>query len=143
MTAKRLVHGLVAALLVAVVAVGGWYLLLGRGQELRTELGLVLVGERDRGGMDALFTGPLTITEGGCVGGGDATVIWPHGTEVVDEDPLVLRVPGNGLVRLGEKVEVGGGFVFEPSSDGGPRELEVGGVTVPERCTTGGVFLAD
>jgi hypothetical protein len=94
--------------------------------------------------MDALGAGRLSVV-GGCLGLGDVVVVWPHGTDVVDEDPLVVEVPEVGRVGLGDRVEVGGGFVVEHSDrDEAPEPgaLEVGGVTVPSSCARRDVFLA-
>jgi hypothetical protein len=104
----------------------------------------VLVSARTGAGMEALGAGPLSLV-GGCLGLGDFVVVWPHGTEVVDEDPLVVEVPDVGRAGLGDRVEVGGGFVVEHSDrdeapEPGPRE--VGGVTVPASCARHDVFLA-
>lgn len=80
---------------------------------------------------------------GGCLGADGAVVVWPHGTEVADEDPLSIRIPDNGIFDLGDQVEFGGGFVLEHSSDEvEPGPYEVAGVTVPAECAKYDVFLA-
>jgi hypothetical protein len=103
----------------------------------------VLVGQRSGSGMDALGGGVLEVV-GDCLGAGGYTVVWPHGTEVVDEDPLTIDVPGEGEVTLGDEVSLPGGYVSE--SDGGARTatgpVQAGGVTVPEDCVGKGVFLS-
>ncbi len=104
----------------------------------------VLVSARTGAGMDALGAGPLAVVAG-CLGLGDYVVVWPHGTEVVEEEPLVVDVPGVGRVGLGDRVQVGGGFVVEHSDRGAGRDAgspEVGGVTVPSSCARHDVFLA-
>jgi hypothetical protein len=103
----------------------------------------VLVGQRSGRGMDAMGGGVLEVV-GGCLGAGGATVVWPHGTEVVEQDPLTIDVPGQGELSLGDEVSLGGGFVGE--SDGVERADRPvragGGVSVPEDCVGTGVFLA-
>lgn len=103
----------------------------------------VLVSARTGAGMDALGSGPLTVV-GGCLGLGDFVVVWPPGTDVVDEDPLVVDVPEVGRVGLGDRVVVGGGFVVEhePGTARDAGSEEVGGVTVPASCARHDVFLA-
>lgn len=103
----------------------------------------VLVSARTGAGMDALGSGPLAVV-GGCLGLGDFVVVWPPGTDVVEDDPLVVEVPEVGRVGLGDRVEVAGGFVVE-HEPGTPRDagpVEVGGVTVPAPCARHAVFLA-
>ena len=103
----------------------------------------VLVGQRTGSGMDAMGGGVLEVV-GGCLGAGGYTIVWPHGTEVVDEDPLTIDVPGEGEVSLGDEISLGGGYVQE--SDGGASTpagpVQVGGVRVPEACVGQGVFLS-
>lgn len=135
-------RAILVLVVVGLVIGGAWYWWSGRGHEERIGAWVVLVGERDRGGMDARMIGPLAVN-GGCLGVHDAAVIWPHGTKVIDDDPVILEVPGNGRVRLGDEVELGGGMIFEPSSDGPARAFSASGVRVPEACSAQGVFLAD
>jgi hypothetical protein len=52
----------------------------------------VLVSERMGAGMDALGGGRLEVV-GGCLGASGSVIVWPHGTEVVDEEPL--RIGGS------------------------------------------------
>lgn len=102
----------------------------------------VLVGQRATSGMDALGGGTLEVV-GGCLGAGGYVVVWPHGTEVVDEDPLTIDIPDAGRVALGDEVQVGGGFVLEHSSTTrSPGPLQAGGITVPAECAAYDVFLA-
>jgi hypothetical protein len=102
----------------------------------------VLVSERATSGMDALGGGQLEVV-GGCLGADGTVIVWPPGTEVVNEDPLTIDIPDSGTFTLGDRVQVGGGYVLEHSSDGpaaGP--FEVAGVTVPSSCAEHDVFLA-
>lgn len=91
----------------------------------------VLVGESTSEGMDALLTGRLADV-GGCLGiepdeTGDAmAVVWPHGTEVVDDAPLTIEVPDDGRYAIGDTVSLAGGTVA-----GG----EVGGLPLPPECS--------
>ena len=102
----------------------------------------VLVSERATSGMDALGGGRLDVV-GGCLGAGGTVIVWPHGTKVVNEDPLTIEIPDNGTFTLGEEVRVGGGYVLEHSpGEGAADSFEVAGVTVPSSCSEHDVFLA-
>jgi len=96
----------------------------------------VLVGERSGDGMAALLPGRLAVVDG-CLGvqsEGDAAyvVVWPHGTEVVDEDPLTISVPDDGEHVLGDELEVGGGE--------SPLK-EPGGIDVEAECPGALIWL--
>ncbi len=129
----------------AAAAVGGLALLAACGGRVLTAGDVtVVVSARTGAGMDALGAGRLSVV-GGCLGLDDFVVVWPHGTDVVEEDPLRVDVPGAGTVGLGDRVEVGGGFVVEhpeggPEGEAGP--VEVGGAEVPAECARHDVFLA-
>ncbi|HYO18103.1 MAG TPA: hypothetical protein VES02_05480 [Dermatophilaceae bacterium] len=102
----------------------------------------VLVSERATSGMDALGGGRLEVV-GGCLGAGGTVIVWPHGTKVVNKDPLTIEIPDNGTFTLGEEVRVGGGYVLEHSSgESAADPVEVAGVTVPIPCSEHDVFLA-
>ncbi|WP_346619928.1 hypothetical protein [Blastococcus montanus] len=102
----------------------------------------VLVSEPADAGMDALGGGRLEVV-GGCLGAGGYVIVWPSGTEVVNDDPLTIDIPGQGTYGLGDEVEVAGGFVLEHSSrDVEPGPFDVAGVTVPAGCAEHDVFLA-
>ena len=100
----------------------------------------VLVAERTRGGMDALLEGTLAVVDG-CLGITDGTtyadtvVVWPHGTEVTNDDPKTIDLPGVGEIAVGEEVSVGGGV--DRSNTG-----RVGGLTVPSYCDSDEIWLA-
>ena len=102
----------------------------------------VLVGAKADNAADALLSG-LLANVGGCLGVDDTVVVWPHGTKVVSQKPLVLQIPHVGRVALGEEVNIGGGVFLDqhpvPSDVG---ELDVAGVTVPAACTTHNVWVA-
>lgn len=118
-------------------------LVAGCGGEVISAGGVtVLVAERASGGDDALGGGRLEVV-GGCLGASGSVIVWPHGTDVVDEDPLTIEIPGRGTFGLGDEVEVPGGYVLEHSSrDVEPGPYRVGGVTVPARCAEHDIFLA-
>lgn len=124
-------------------ALSGLFLLAGCGGEVMTASGTtVLVGAPSRSGMDALGGGTLEVV-GGCLGASGYVIVWPHGTDVVDEDPLTVDVPGVGRVALGEEFQVGGGFVLEHSSTTrSPGPYRAGGIVVPAECAAYDVFVA-
>ncbi|SEK22219.1 hypothetical protein SAMN04515665_101145 [Blastococcus sp. DSM 46786] len=128
----------------ALVASGAVPLLVacGGGEAISAGGVTVLVSEQTGFGMDALGGGRLEVV-GGCLGAGGSVIVWPHGTEVVDDAPLTIDVPGHGIYGLGDEVEVGGGFVLEHSSqDAPPGPYDVAGVTVPAGCAEHDIFLA-
>lgn len=102
----------------------------------------VLVSERTGAGMEALGGGRIEVV-GGCLGARGSVIVWPHGTEVVKEEPLTIDIPNYGTFALGDEVQVGGGYVLEHSSSNvEPGPYEVGGVTVPAECAEHDIFLA-
>lgn len=102
----------------------------------------VLVSEPLEAGMDALGGGRVEVV-GGCLGADGSVIVWPPGTEVIEDDPLRVDVPGSGTIGLGDDVELGGGYVLEHSSDEvEPGPYEVAGITVPAECAEHDVFLA-
>lgn len=102
----------------------------------------VLVSERSDAGMDALGGGRLEVV-GGCLGASGSVIVWPHGTEVLEDEPLTVDIPNYGKFALGEEVRVGGGFVLEHSSDDvGPGDYTAGGVNVPAECAEHDIFVA-
>ena len=112
------------------------------GEEISAGEVTVLVSEDLGSGMDALGGGRLEIV-GGCLGAGGSVVVWPHGTDVVDGDPLTIEIPGHGTFGLGDEVRLGGVYVLEhSSSDVEPGPYDVAGVTVPAACAEHDIFLA-
>lgn len=113
------------------------------GRAIETDEATVLVGERSGGGDDALWSGPLEVV-GGCLGVRGAVVVFPHGTEVIDEDPLRVDIPGDPEAALGDNVSLGGGFVIEHSEGeraaSGP--IRAGGVEIPAACAAYDVFVS-
>ncbi len=102
----------------------------------------VLVAGYQSGGSDAAGGGTLEVV-GDCLGARGDVYVFPQGTEVVDEDPLTIDIPGFGEVSLGEEFEVGGGWEVEHSSDDAePGPIEVGGVTIPDGCARYDIFLS-
>lgn len=115
----------------------------GGGRPVSVSGVTVLVSEPAEAGMDALHAGRLEVI-GGCLGAGGAVIVWPHGTEVVQEDPLLIEVPEYGAFAIGDHVEIGGGFVIDQSPEDHvePGPLDIGGVMVPAECVHHDVFLA-
>lgn len=130
MTIRRVLVLLVAA---ALVGGGAWWW-SGRPSTVQAGGTTVLIGERAWAGDEANIAGDLTVVDG-CLGLNDYVVVWPHGTDVVRDDPLTLDVPGRGEIGLGDEVALAGGFVHEPPYDGPRADLVVYGVAVPEPCT--------
>ena len=92
--------------------------------------------------MDALGGGNLEVV-GGCLGANGSVIVWPHGTEVVQKNPLTIEIPDYGTFALRDEVQVAGGYVLEHSSDHvEPRDHQVAGVTVPAECAKHDIFLA-
>jgi len=115
----------------------------GQGEVVQSGEVSVLVSERADGGMAAQGGGTLEVV-GGCLGAGGSVIVWPHGTQVVQDQPLAIRIPGLGTYTLGDEVLVAGGYVLEHSS----RNVEAGdflagGVSVPAECAEHDVFLAN
>lgn len=114
----------------------------GSGTDPRHADPRVLVGEEMEFSMAALGGGEVQLV-GGCLGAAGNVVVWPHGTRVMDREPLTIDVPGLGRVEVGQNVRLGGGFVVEHSEPGEvPDPLRVAGVTVPKSCAKHDVFLA-
>jgi hypothetical protein len=133
-----------ARLVVKLSAAFAAFTLLGGcgGQVISAGDVTVLVSEFPSGGMDAQGGGRLEVL-GGCLGASGSVIVWPHGTRVVDDDPLTIEVPDNGTFGLGDEVQLGGGWVLEHLSGiVEPRPYEVAGVTVPAECAEHDIFLA-
>lgn len=102
----------------------------------------VLVSEPSGAGMEALGGGRLEVV-GGCLGAGGSVIVWPPGTEVVEDDPLTIDIPDYGTFALGDEVQVAGGFVLEhPTREVEPGPYPAGGVTVPAACAKHDIFVA-
>lgn len=115
----------------------------GNGEVVEAGDVTVLVGERSGDAMDMAGGGRIEVT-GGCLGTSRYVVVWPHGTEVVDEDPLTIDIPDLGTFEIGDDVELGGGMVLEHAdSNVEPGDVEVAGITVPAACAEHDVFLAN
>ena len=84
----------------------------GQGEVVQSGDVSVLVSERADGGMAAQGGGTLEVV-GGCLGAGGSVIVWPHGTQVVQDQPLTIRIPGLGTYTLGDEVLVAGGYVLE------------------------------
>lgn len=137
MTAMRRQSSRCGALVLALVCalVAG----CGSGQVIESNGLTVLVAEPADDGADALLSGTLESV-GGCLGIAGYAVVWPHGTRVGDETPLVLDVPGYPKAALGEKAAVGGGVLFEPNAQDA-KDYSIAGVTIPATCVVAGVWI--
>lgn len=112
------------------------------GKHIRAGDAHVLVSEATRYSMLMAGGGTVKLI-GGCLGTDDYVVIWPHGTDVVQNDPLTIDVPGLGEVRIGQDIRLGGGMVVEHSEDEvKPGPLRMGDFTVPAGCAKYDIFLA-
>ena len=134
----------ILSMVVRLTSVAGLMLLTacGGGQVIEAGDVTVLVSERPDAGMDALGGGTLEVV-GGCLGASGSVIVWPHGTEVVQDDPLTVDIPGYGKFALGDEVRVGGGYVLEHSSGNvEPDDYAAGGITVPAECAEHDIFLA-
>lgn len=100
----------------------------------------VLIAEPADSGDDALLAGKLSDV-GGCLGIEGFAVVWPNGTRVSDEGPLSLTVPGQPKVGMGERIEVGGGVLFE-ANEQEPKDYSIAGVSIPARCVAAGVWMS-
>jgi hypothetical protein len=99
----------------------------GEGTVVKSGKVSVLVGaEGDGNNIAGIGYGGTVTMVGTCVGINQATVIWPYGTEVVSEDPLVLDVPGLSEIGLGDEVS-GGADEYE-------NFLPDGIEAIPEGC---------
>jgi hypothetical protein len=92
----------------------------------------ILVAAPADSGMDAMVIGTVAIVDG-CLGIGDHVAVWPSGTDVVAEDPLVIDVPGLGEVRVGDDVTGAGGYVQEYGRGDGPA--------LPDECSDAFVVI--
>ncbi len=102
----------------------------------------VLVSEWVAEGMASKGGGRLEVV-GGCLGANGSVIVWPHGTAVIQEQPLTISIPENGTFTLGDEVEIGGGYVLEHSSRQiEPGDFPVGDIKVPEECAKHDVFWA-
>jgi hypothetical protein len=128
---------------VGLFTLGGMVLLSAcGGQTISAGNVTVLVSERADAGMDALGGGNLEVV-GGCLGASGSVIVWPHGTEVVQEATLTIDIPGYGTFAIGDEVQVAGGYVLEhPSDNVEAGDYQVGGVIVPAECAKHDIFLA-
>jgi hypothetical protein len=111
---------------------------IGVGDQLR-----VPVAELSNGGMDAAMRSDLTVVGGRCLGieapGTDTLLIWPFGTTVsYDPDPVVL-LPSGKTYAVGDRLDLGGGYVHEPGTPDEPPAEPVAGL--PEECAQLARFL--
>lgn len=79
----------------------------------------LLTATGDQPGDEALITGRITLTMGGCVGiatqDGDVhLVIWPQRTTLASTDPVEVSLPSGLTVTAGEDIEGSGGYYTSP-----------------------------
>lgn len=87
----------------------------------------VLVAAPADGGDDSAVGGTVRMV-GDCLGIDDAVAIWPSGTSVESENPLIIKVPGEGRVEIGDKLEGAGGTL---GSGDPPDDLDI-----PDTCAS-------
>lgn len=68
----------------------------------------VLVGPEHVGAVAGVGFGGQVRMVGSCLGIDATTVIWPYGTKVVSESPVIVDVPGLGHLSPGDTVSGGG-----------------------------------
>lgn len=97
---------------------------------------VVLVGaEGDGDNIAGIRFGGQVSLVGACVGIDQVTVIWPHGTEILDEDPVRIEVPGLGQVKVGDRVDGGGDILADDHRPTGIDEI-------PSDCSTSEEIIA-
>jgi hypothetical protein len=102
---------------------------IGTGDQLR-----VPVAALSNAGMDAAMRSDLAVVGGRCLGveapGTDTLLIWPFGTTVsYDPDPVVL-LPDGKTYAVGDRLDLGGGYVHEPDTAGEPPAQPIEGLPV-------------
>lgn len=110
------------------------------GERVKASGLIVLIAEPADSGDDALLAGKLSDV-GGCLGIASYALVWPHGTRVSDEGPFSVTVPGQPPVALGERVEVGGGVLFE-ANEQKAEDYSIAGVSIPASCVAAGVWMS-
>ena len=102
----------------------------GDGSVLQSGDRVVLVASPSDGdnGLPLVgFDGPVSLA-GKCLGIDGTTVLWPHGTEVVSDNPLTVQVPGLGKVRVGDRLMGGALEVHDADLPSG--------MAIPSGCPT-------
>ena len=89
------------------------------GEVLEGDSGKVLVNAEQGDGPSAgVGYGGRVELVGDCLGIGGNTIIWPYGTEIVSDGPLVVNVPGEGQVTIGDQVTGGASHYGDNLPDG-------------------------
>lgn len=90
---------------------------------------LLVAAKEPQAGGAALVGGTLMRTDRGCisldVAGVVTAVLFPFGSELAPDGESV-QVPGSGVMRVGDKVERGGGVGYLKSLSGVPDECRTG-----------------
>ena len=111
---------------------------IGVGDQLRAP-----VAGLSRAGMAALLRADLAVVGDRCLGiespGTDTVLIWPFGTTVTYEPDPVVLLPDGTTYAVGDRLDVGGGYTYEPDSPGEPHPEPIAGL--PEECQRLGRFL--
>ncbi|MGB3635167.1 MAG: hypothetical protein WA982_14090 [Rubrobacteraceae bacterium] len=110
---------------------------------LWSDTGSVLIRQKPTEGMRvvmaALASGKVVVDDSGCIRlesrrsyDGDL-IVWPPGYSMRTEggEILIIKEDGETLVRVGDRIEFGGGQVSTP----GAREAYEKHLEVPEKCT--------
>lgn len=88
------------------------------------------------GGMDAAMTAPLAVVAERCLGVADpqgpgTLLVWPFGTTMSDDADPQVTLPDGSTYRVGDQLDLGGGFTYEPGSGDADRPVIDG---LPAEC---------
>lgn len=131
MLRRRVLAVVAATVAVALVLAGLGAREWSRPRVIETPGATVLVSGYTGGGSDAALGGRLAVLPSGCLGfeGSDSVAVFPHGTSVVSQEPLRLRIGGQEI-GLGEEIGLAGGTHrwdnSAPEVPGAPRECTTG-----------------
>ena len=90
--------------------------------------------------MVALATGRVVVDDAGCIrledslpDGVEDLIVWPPGYSMRTEGGkiLIIKEDGETLVRVGDRIEFGGGQISTPDT----REAYEKHLEIPEKCT--------
>ena len=111
---NRLGGGAVAALLLTLTVTG-----CASVTEVSRDGVRLLTATGAQPGDEALITGKLALTSGGCIGldaqdGLNHLVIWPQGTTLAGTDPVEVSLPSGSTVTADDDIEGSGGYYTSP-----------------------------